>query len=659
MSGGRGRGGRGRGGRTGATPEIHNPSLPPVRTSQSFGYGADHTPNLPRQLNPNPDMSVSDMAKNIAATPRRERRNASTEWEQLVESAQATPYRSRATRAQQRELSAVPEDVTVPATPKPNARTKQKEQKDTTRERQKTPDQEQLERELRRVSEEAEKTPRPPAQKQNGTMRPPIGPPLRPTTSSSALETGTERSWVTERVTLPDEPPKLTKKTPAKPLSVPPPNIANVAKPQAPRTGTPGQTVPTPNGRAVSSPPFRNEAAPPKAPASRISASAHGEEPPTRHVERNSLTDKVATTAVFLIAAALSIMALLGGLYALCGSPGGILPIKLPSPLCHIPGAVYFGDSSNCGDAINELSGEIDQKLYDMRSEFALAKEELERKISELSTIEPVETETPHHRVNFFSYGVGSHVIPSLTTPPKKKEHQHFFSRFKKRLVGSPQQKFHQTSPHVALLPWEDIGECWCADGDQIQIGISLGHKLIPDEVVVEHIHRDETMGPLLTPRHMELWAEYVPMEKVDTDAPQIPLPASLSAEYHQATATPTPYNTGVKRMSPHYRQTGHASISTSARLYLIDTLRMTYKDEPDRAFSDDPLLGPTFFRIGRWEYDMHADRTAQRFRLDVVAELPGYRVKNTVVRVVSNWGGDATCIYRVKLHGKPLHIWD
>lgn len=654
MSAGRARG-RGRGGRSGATPEIHNPSLPPVRTSQSFGYGAEQTPHLPRRLNPNPDMSVSDMAKNIAETPRR-RRDASTEFEQIVESAQTTPYRGRATRASQRGLSAVPEEIPVPPTPKPSARPKQQKKKkdDTANERQKTPDQEQLERELRQASEETEANTRPPVQQQTGLM----GPPSRPNTSSSALESVTERSWVTERVTVPDEPPKPTKKTPAKPLTVPqpsPPHIqANVAKPQVPRRSIRSQTAPIPDGRAISNSPASNEAAP-NAPINRTRTNTPREEPPRRLLP---LRDRALTAIVFLITAILSTMAFLGGLCALGGSPGGILPFKIPSPLCHVPGAVYFGDSSNCGHAINELSDEIDQKLYNMKSEFALAKEELERKILELSTVEPVEPETPHHRVNFFSYGVGSHIIPSLTTPPKKPEHQNFFGRLKNRLVGTPQQRFHQTAPHVALLPWEDIGECWCADGDQIQIGVSLGHKLIPDEIVVEHIHRDETMGPLLAPRHMELWAEYVPMEKDDIEAPQVPLAASLSAEYHQATATATPYSVGVKRISPHYRETGHMALSSSARMYLLDTMRMTYKNEPDRAFSDDPLLGPTFFRIGRWQYDLYSDQTEQRFKLDVVAELPGYRVKNTVVRVMSNWGGDATCIYRVKLHGKPLHKW-
>jgi hypothetical protein len=79
----------------------------------------------------------------------------------------------------------------------------------------------------------------------------------------------------------------------------------------------------------------------------------------------------------------------------------------------------------------------------------------------------------------------------------------------------------------------------------------------------------------------------------------------------------------------------------------------MTYPDEPDEAFSYYPQLGPSFFRLGKWEYDLDAEQNIQRFKLDAVINIPGLRVQRVAVRTVSNWGGPFTCLYRVRLHGK------
>lgn len=85
---------------------------------------------------------------------------------------------------------------------------------------------------------------------------------------------------------------------------------------------------------------------------------------------------------------------------------------------------------------------------------------------------------------------------------------------------------------------------------------------------------------------------------------------------------------------------------------YVLETVRMAFENEPESEYSDDALLGPEFYRVGKWEYDPHRGSHIQSHALDTVIDHPGIRVDKVVVRVKSNWGADSTCLYRVKLHG-------
>lgn len=83
-----------------------------------------------------------------------------------------------------------------------------------------------------------------------------------------------------------------------------------------------------------------------------------------------------------------------------------------------------------------------------------------------------------------------------------------------------------------------------------------------------------------------------------------------------------------------------------------MDTLRQAYPREPETAYSDDPLLGPSFYRVGRWQYDINGENHVQRFSLDAVIDIPALRVDKVVFRVKSNWGAENTCLYRLRLYG-------
>lgn len=658
MVGTRGIGRGGRGARSGATPEINNPSLPPIRTNQSFGYGAEQTPALSRQFNVNPDMSVSDMASNIAGGSRNLRES---EFDKIIKTAQTTPHRGRATRSHQRELSAVTEDIpdvpSVPLALKPSGRSQQ--QKGPSRRRQKTPDQEQLEHELRRASEEAEETPQSGSQQRTAPNAFQMPVPERPSTGSSHVDTATERSWMTERHTVPRHLPQPHKIAPQQqPLPIPQFASQNVRsngvqKPVPQKLSLPANRTlarSSPSSWGFSDSPSGDEHAR-RGPTRTAGGNPSFEEPVHPSVKEGFPQSQNAMLIIIVASSIWLIMSLIGGLCALGGAPGGILPFKLPFSRCNLPVAGHWGNKSDCDDAINEFSDRLSHKVDDMDYRVGLIREDLEMQIAAVVPRNPLVPQ----RVNFFNQATGAVIIPTLTTPTKAPAGEaHFWSRFAKRVSGIEKPQMSQFSPRIALDPWEEMGECWCAPGDDIQLGVSLGYYLIPEEIVVEHISKDATLGPGFTPRDMELWAEYVPIGEVD-EAPQIRLAPSLQAEYHHATTTPKPQPPRVELMSPYYLDKGRAPISQSARLYLLDTMRLSYKGEPDSAFADDPKLGPTFFRIGKWDYNIYDHQTTQRFRLNVVVELPGYRVKNVVVRVKSNYGAPTTCLYRVRLYGTPM----
>ncbi|KAF2659212.1 hypothetical protein K491DRAFT_218314 [Lophiostoma macrostomum CBS 122681] len=52
---------------------------------------------------------------------------------------------------------------------------------------------------------------------------------------------------------------------------------------------------------------------------------------------------------------------------------------------------------------------------------------------------------------------------------------------------------------------------------------------------------------------------------------------------------------------------------------------------------------------LGRFSYNLEAMNHVQTFNLDVIVAKP---ITKTILRVVENWGGDHTCLYRLRLHG-------
>ncbi|KAL4930898.1 uncharacterized protein BDV17DRAFT_257714 [Aspergillus undulatus] len=237
-------------------------------------------------------------------------------------------------------------------------------------------------------------------------------------------------------------------------------------------------------------------------------------------------------------------------------------------------------------------------------------------------------------KTNFLSMGHGVIIDPYMTSPSAGRQltwfqESYFWLAGNKHLRPQP--------PLAALTPWEDFGECWCSAPRQgmSQIGIILGRRIVPEDVIVEHLPKTATIRPEVAPQEMELWARYRYIGK-----------------------NARPYKSSWSSWIRGYPENiaGQDALASDRKVVrgpVMEALRLTWRGEPDEAFSDDKLLGEDFYRIGKWTYDIHEKTHIQRFPVTALLDSDELRVDKVVFRVKSNWGANETCIYRLKLHGK------
>ncbi|OJJ61851.1 hypothetical protein ASPSYDRAFT_54814 [Aspergillus sydowii CBS 593.65] len=237
-------------------------------------------------------------------------------------------------------------------------------------------------------------------------------------------------------------------------------------------------------------------------------------------------------------------------------------------------------------------------------------------------------------KTNFLSMGHGVIIDPYMTSPTVGRQLTSF-QRFYMWLAGD--KHMQPQPPLAALTQWEDFGECWCSAPRKgmSQLAILLGQRIIPEDVVVEHLPKAATIRPGVAPQEMELWARYRYVGKGSR-----PYRWSVSSFLRGS-----PQNIAGQDALPSDRRILHAPV--------MEALRIAWRGEPDEAFSDDKLLGEDFYRISKWRYDINESNNIQRFPVTAVIDSDEIRVDKVVFRVNSNWGGNETCIYRLKMHGK------
>ncbi|KAM0346724.1 hypothetical protein ACHAPU_005439 [Fusarium lateritium] len=212
------------------------------------------------------------------------------------------------------------------------------------------------------------------------------------------------------------------------------------------------------------------------------------------------------------------------------------------------------------------------------------------------------------HQVNYFGVGAGATMDGRLSAPVWDPYKKGIATDVALRRGLSGLKPF----PAVAALhPWQDEGDCFCASHvvDEsghplgVVLSIHLGHLVIPENVVIEHIHPDATTDPDARPRHIEVLARFDDDEEFD----------------------------------------------------IVRDFSMNQVTNKGWNFHSPPPPHERFVTISQFEYQgdqlnegVHVQRISSDF---VNLGIPTYHI---IIRALSNYGAkDHTCFYRVRLFGK------
>ena len=209
-------------------------------------------------------------------------------------------------------------------------------------------------------------------------------------------------------------------------------------------------------------------------------------------------------------------------------------------------------------------------------------------------------------RVNYVSRGLGAIIDPHLTSPTRK------LTVRSRSWFGLSSYELRTPDPVTALLPWDDIGDCWCAPraGGKSQLTVLLPRKIVPTHLVIEHIPHGATLDIGSAPKDVELWV-------------QIKDPEARVRVMDATMAVPS----------------------------LAEESLLAARTLPD--YGTDTALDKSWIRVGRWEYDIFAANHVQDLAVPVELDHFQVAVNKVSVRVRRNWGmKDYTCLYRLKLHG-------
>ncbi|KAK2038853.1 hypothetical protein LZ31DRAFT_532628 [Colletotrichum somersetense] len=208
------------------------------------------------------------------------------------------------------------------------------------------------------------------------------------------------------------------------------------------------------------------------------------------------------------------------------------------------------------------------------------------------------------HQVNFLGRHTGVVVDPETTTPD-------YNPPISGKIWSPPWLKLTKRAPEppppasATLWNWEDEGDCWCGkvsvDKESgVELGVSVGyllaHQIIPQHVVVEHILPGATLDPDARPKQIDVLAYFEELNSrnrvMDFSAAHFP-------------SSPTSLKDGWVRIG-----------------------QFTYE-------SSDALNGVYVHKL-----------SPELVSLGAVTD-------QVVLRAVSNYGSDHTCLYRVRLYGE------
>ncbi|ORY27192.1 UNC-like C-terminal-domain-containing protein [Naematelia encephala] len=196
-------------------------------------------------------------------------------------------------------------------------------------------------------------------------------------------------------------------------------------------------------------------------------------------------------------------------------------------------------------------------------------------------------------RPDYALFAAGGRVIPSITTDTLVMQDPSFLGRM---ILGK--KLIEGNSPARALDPDNTVGRCWPFRGDQGQLGVLLSRRIVVTAVTVEHAARELAHDVSTAPRNVEVWG-LVEGEENQQKA------AEYLAQHPQPESSMLP--------------------------------------------SKDYLL------LGTYTYDPESRSPVQTFPVEPEISDLGLNMGIVVFKVLNNWGGDFTCLYRVRVHGEIL----
>ena len=206
---------------------------------------------------------------------------------------------------------------------------------------------------------------------------------------------------------------------------------------------------------------------------------------------------------------------------------------------------------------------------------------------------------------NWFTYGHGVVIDPHMTTPGSEPADQNWIGRW---WAGISNPSYVGNRPVTVLLPWTEVTECWCAtktpDGSA-QISLLMGEHMYPNSLIMEHIPAQGTRNIKNAPRDIEIWVDVGSEAEVERFAESFERKFAFAAYSKSCTQPPS----------------------------------------------------PTHICVYQGRYDIHDYNHVQTFPLWIDAIEHGLAVNRITVRIVNNWGGERTCIYRLRLTGDELGV--
>ncbi|KAI0712374.1 hypothetical protein C8Q76DRAFT_571591, partial [Earliella scabrosa] len=156
-------------------------------------------------------------------------------------------------------------------------------------------------------------------------------------------------------------------------------------------------------------------------------------------------------------------------------------------------------------------------------------------------------------------------------------------------------------SPETVLSDDVRVSGCWRVPGSGGQIGVVLSELIYPTHVTIDHIPLPLASDTDDAPREMILWGV------IDGAASK-----DRYAQLHGAVLGAA----GVDHQGPHIN------------------------------------AGFTFIPISTFEYDRHGKSHVQTFSVHPLVVTSRIDFGLVVLDIVSNWGSNTTCLYRLRVHG-------